>query len=279
MASSIFDTIEPKMMARIQALRLIDDDFMTVVFDGNIPLTELLLRILLSRDDLCVQSVMTQKEKRNIFGRSIRLDIVAKDMAGKVYNIEVQRADKGATARRVRYNLAMLDSHTLKKKDDFSALPEIYIIFITENDYYGFGQPVYKVKKSVEITAPNSADLPFDDGCSIIYVNGAYRADDAIGRLMSDFSATSADEMYYNEIADSVRFHKQEEGGRKTMCKIFEEYGEEVRAEAEAETRAAFVEDLLRDGTMPIERISIVAKVPLEQVKQIAQKLSISTTA
>ena len=41
----------------------------------------------------------------------------------------------------------MLDSHTLKKNDDFSALPETYIIFITENDYAGQGKPFYKVKK------------------------------------------------------------------------------------------------------------------------------------
>ncbi|MBQ3923427.1 MAG: hypothetical protein II707_09030 [Spirochaetales bacterium] len=34
------DSIDPKMMARIQALRLMDDDFMSVVFDGDTKLTE-----------------------------------------------------------------------------------------------------------------------------------------------------------------------------------------------------------------------------------------------
>ena len=71
------DSIDPKMMARIQALRLMDDDFMSVVFDGDTQLTQFLLRILLSRDDLTVKSVMSQKEKRNLFGRSVRLDIIA----------------------------------------------------------------------------------------------------------------------------------------------------------------------------------------------------------
>jgi len=41
------------------------------------------------------------------------------------------------------------------------------------------------------------------------------------------------------------------------MCRIFEEYGEEVAAE----TRNEFVEDLLRDGTMPLKRIAAVAAV------------------
>jgi len=92
-----------------------DDDFMTVVFSGDNKATEFLLKILLDQNDLRVTSSMTQTEKRNLFGRSVRLDIVAIDSAGQIYNIEIQRADKGAVAKRVRYNMAMLDSHTLKK--------------------------------------------------------------------------------------------------------------------------------------------------------------------
>ena len=33
--TSRLDSISPKMMARIQALRLMDDDFMSVVLDGD----------------------------------------------------------------------------------------------------------------------------------------------------------------------------------------------------------------------------------------------------
>ena len=144
--ASILDTIDPAMLARIQAMRLMDDDFMTVIFDGDNATTEFLLRILLNRDDLHVKKVTTQKEKRNLFGRSVRLDILAEDDKGKLYNVEVQRADEGTSPKRVRYNQAMLDSHCLKKKADFTQLPETYIIFITENDYYGLGQPFYLVE-------------------------------------------------------------------------------------------------------------------------------------
>ena len=91
-----------------------------------------------------------------------------------------------------------------------------------------------------------------------MYVNGAYRADDAIGHLMHDFRTADAGQMYYNEIDGRVRMHKQEEQGAKTMCRIIEEYGEEVRAERNVE----IVEDLLRDGTMSMERIAAVVKVP-----------------
>ena len=259
------DSIDPKMMARIQALRLMDDDFMSVVFDGDIELTEFMLRILLSRDDLTVKSVMSQKDKRNLFGRSVRLDIVAEDDKGKLYNVEVQRANKGASPKRARFNLAMLDSHILQKSDDFDDLPETYIIFITENDYYKKGKSVYKIKKTVDDT-----DLIFDDGCNIIYVNGAYRADDAIGKLMHDFGTADASQMYYYEIASRVRIHKQDKKEAKTMSRIFEEYGDERVAEA----RAEIAEKLIRQNKLTYEEIADTSDIPLEQVKQIAERLA-----
>ena len=269
------DKIDPKMMARIQALRLIDDDFMTVVFSGDNKATEFLLRILLSRDDLTVKSCMTQTEKRNLYGRSVRLDIVAVDTEGKLYNIEVQRADKGAGARRARYNLAMLDSHTLKKNDDFDALPETYIIFITENDLFGRGKPIYKVRKILDCTDDSGNDLPFDDGCTIIYVNGAYRGEDAIGYLMSDFSARTAEEMHYAELAEKMRFHKQQTKGVDTMCRIVEEYGNERVAERNME----LAEDLIRQNKLSLEDIASVAKLPLAQIQQLAERLAVPTQA
>lgn len=43
---------------------------------------------------------------------------------------------------------------------------------------------------------------------------------------MHDFSCTSADEMYYQILADRVRYFKEDTEGVATMCKIMEEYEE-----------------------------------------------------
>ena len=287
--ASILDTIDPAMLARIQAMRLMDDDFMTVVFDGDNATTEFLLRILLNRDDLHVKKVSTQKEKRNLFGRSVRLDILAEDDKGKLYNVEVQRADEGASPKRVRYNQAMLDSHCLKKKEDFTQLPETYIIFITENDYYGLGQPFYEIKRTVKLATTESTYLPFDDGCNIIYVNGKYRGDDALGKLMHDFNTPNADEMNYSELAEKVRYHKQETGGVKTMCRIVEEYGKERAAEARKialaeglktgmkrgvrKTAIANAKNLLSLNKLSEKEIADCCSLPLEQVLALKEEL------
>ena len=67
-----------KMLANF---RLLDDDFMTVVFDRNIEATELILRIILQRTDLKVLEVTAQREYKSPItdGRSIELDIYAED--------------------------------------------------------------------------------------------------------------------------------------------------------------------------------------------------------
>ena len=262
------EAIDPKMMERIQALRLMDDDFMTIVFSGDNKLTEFLLRILLNRDDLTVKKSMTQKEKHNIFGRSVRLDILAVGTDGRQYNVEIQRADKGASERRARYNLAMMDSHTLKKNDDFSVLPETYIIFITEHDIYGKGKPFYCVKQSIEIDGAD--DLPFDDGVHKMYVNGAYAGEDPIGYLMHDFRESNADNMHYAEIAERVRFHKQDTQEVRTVCRAFEEYGNEKVAERNIE----FAENLIKKNKLTLEEVAETAGLTLEQVKNLAKKIS-----
>ena len=63
---------DPEDLRRLRALRLIDDDFMTICFDGYIEGAELLLKIILDRDDLKVSEVKAQKVLKNIQGRDLK---------------------------------------------------------------------------------------------------------------------------------------------------------------------------------------------------------------
>lgn len=65
-----------------------------------------------------------------------------------------------------------------------------------------------------------------------MYINGEYMGDNPLGRLMHDFSTPNADEMYYKELADKMRFFKQDERGVEMVSKIVEEYGDIRAAEA-----------------------------------------------
>ena len=79
---------DDELLERIQKLNLLEDDFMTKCFEENVEATELVLRIILSKPDIKVNSMATQYSMKNLKGRSIRLDIYATDSVGKKYNIE-----------------------------------------------------------------------------------------------------------------------------------------------------------------------------------------------
>ena len=82
-------------LQRLRAFRLLDDDFMSKVFEDK-SCVEFLLQIILNRKDLKVQSINSQHSLKNLQGRSIRLDILAVDSQNCIYNIEIQRNDYGA---------------------------------------------------------------------------------------------------------------------------------------------------------------------------------------
>lgn len=148
-------TLDLRMQENLQAvakLRLLDDDLMTLVFDKNIEATELLLNILLQRNDLKVLEVVAQREYKNPMagGRSITIDIYAKDADDKIYDVEVQRSDRGADFHRARFHSSMVDTKMLKEKQDFKEIHDSYVIFITENDVVGAGLSLYHVERVIK---------------------------------------------------------------------------------------------------------------------------------
>ena len=217
---------------QIQRFRLIDDTFMGVVFQ-DVDCTQFLVRTILQDDDLTVTRVETQNSLKNLRGRSVRLDITAHDADGKIYNIEVQRKDAGALPKRARYNSAMLDANVTKPGDELENLPETYVIFITENDYFGDKLPLYHIDRVIRESAK-----PFQDEAHIIYVNGQYRGDDPIGSIMHDFFCADPKDMNNEILADEVAKYKDTDKGVNSMCRIMEELTNESLKEGLAKGRA-----------------------------------------
>jgi len=249
-------------LQRLRGLRLIDDDFMTVCFDNYINGAQLLLNIILDRTDLTVTEVRAQKVMKNLQGRDVWLDIYAQDAHGVRYNVEVQRADKGADRKRARYHSSMMDADMLKPGEDYSELGESYVIFITENDVIGSGLPIYHINRHII----ECDYLPFDDGEHIIYVNGAMKpSDTALGRLMSDFFCTEAKDMNYKELSDKVRYYKETEEGVENMCKAFDDLREETAQKTRVENAVKMIEDGL-----DLDRVAKYSGLPIDKVRELA---------
>ncbi len=250
----------PENLARLARMRLMDDDLMTRCFESDPACMELVLRIVLDMPGLTVQSVRTQVSLGNLTERSLRLDVVAVDSDGRTINVEIQRSDRGAGRRRARFHSSMLDSVLLQKSEDFQRLPETWVIFITERDVLGRGEPLYKVERCIL----NTGEL-FDDGAHILYVNGAFRDDSPLGRLMHDFSCTRAADMHYSVLAGQVRYFKETMEGSDTMCRVMEEMCEKERKRE----RESMAQSLLAIGKLTLEEIAECARLSLDEVKRL----------
>ena len=125
-----FEKKHQEDLQRLRGFRLLDDDFMTKVFE-DISCAELLLRIILNDEGIRVLEAHSQRGIKNLQGRSVKLDILAVDSHNRVFNVEVQRSDRGAGAKRARYNSALIDANVTEPGDQYEDLNETFVIFIT----------------------------------------------------------------------------------------------------------------------------------------------------
>ncbi len=244
-------------LQRLRLLRPIDDDFMRCLFKDNIPLAEFVLRIITDKPDLIITDCETQKDMKRLAGaRSICLDAYGTDSAGKKYDLEVQRQDKGADPHRARYHSSVMDIENLHSGQEFKELPDTYTIFIIEKDFYGQGEAVYPIER-INLATGKS----FEDGEHILYVNGEYRGDSAIGKLMHDFNCTRADDMNFELMANRTRYLKENPKGVGEMCKIMED----MRIESLKEVALR----MLAAGKYALEEIASISGLSLDEVKKL----------
>lgn len=248
-----------KIRKRIQDFCLFDDELMSKCFENNIECTELILRIIMDKSDLKVKKAHVQHVIKNLQGRSITLDIDAVDSEQKEYDIEIQRADSGAKPKRARYHSSLLDANVLLAGDETENLPETYVIFITEHDVLGKGKPIYHINRYIEETGE-----VFGDSSHILYVNGAYRDDTPLGLLMKDFSCKIVSDMHYKELADRVRYFKEDEEGVNTMSGIVAELIDEEKKESALR--------LLKIGKLSNEEIAEGLEIDIDVVNALEKE-------
>ena len=247
-----------KYADKMKHLNPIDDEFFTkMAEDPNF--CQEVLRIVMEDPGLIVQELIPQNSVKNLQGRSARLDILAVDEENRVYNIEIQRDDRGASVKRARYNSSLIDANITEPGEQYENLNETYVIFITEHDVLKGGRPIYCIERTVQETGES-----FGDGTHILYVNAQMKDDTALGQLMHDFACTSADEMHYQILADRVRYFKEDKEGVATMCKIMEDMKNEAAKRNSIETARV----LLAMGKLSYEEIAqSVRLLTVDEVK------------
>ena len=271
-------------------MTLEDDIFFSCCLDGSNECVSLMLRIILGRDDLSVTRTETQRWMHNILEHSVRLDVHAADAMGNLYNIEIQKDERGAERKRARYYSAMIDSRALGKSDGYESLPESYVIFITRGDAIGEGNALNVIERTVKGTGKD-----FCDGSHIVYVSSSLADEETdLGRLMHDLRCSDPDKMHYNELRERVAYYKKEMEGIEDMSGKFEEIMQrkinEARTESlkkgeanglqkglqrgRSEGRQEVARSMVRDGSIPLSKIAEFSGLTLNEVENIRNSIN-----
>lgn len=265
---SLISTRE-QLIAATAKLTLFSDAFMSVALQ-DIPACQHVLRILTGIQDLIVKNVVTQYTVSKIISHDARLDIFAEDKRGRLHNIEIQRSDTVDHPRRVRFYGAMIDSEFLLKGKEYSELPEVHLIYISEKDIMKGGRTVYPVEKSLGGTGQL-----YDDGLHILYVNAEIDDGTEISELMKYFKTASANDMSQGDLSARVHFLKCNEGGHDIMCEFSDMLIQAGRQEGQRETKRLTALNLANMGMA----IDFIAKAVNESTDLVAYWLQTKPTA
>ena len=244
---------------------LLSDAFMSVALRDRAAAQEV-IRVFTGIPDLKIISLITQVRLPRMVAHDAILDVVAEDSTGRVYNIEVQRADNQDHARRVRYYESMLDTTCLEKGGSYEKLPELYVIYLSEKDLWRGGRTLYTVEKKLSGT-----DIPYDDGIHITYANAEVKDGTEIARAMQYFKESDPMDQSHGALSKRVHYLKCEEGGYQEMCEVAEKIYTEGRTEGLAEgemKKAKETAFMLADRGMSTSDIAEIIKVSSKVVEE-----------
>ncbi|QUN12841.1 PD-(D/E)XK nuclease family transposase [Clostridium sp. C1] len=219
--------VNERYLEVLNKLRPIDDTFMRMIF-RDYQCVELLMKIIFG-EQFSLKRFETQEDHKQVVSRSVELDIVVYTYEGAVIGIEVEKSKDNASPIRARYHASILDCDQSYPKEKWSHFPEMYVIFICEEDVLKTKRLVSHIERYID------KQEQFKDKLHIIYLNASMQDETALGKLMHDMLCNDPDDMYYEVLRKRVSYFKRQEGGKRTMCEALEELITEAKNEGRKE--------------------------------------------
>lgn len=229
-------------MRRKQRLKelTLKDNFMfgAVMMDEN-NCKGLLERVL----EIPIARVEVSREKSIVYHpeyKGIRLDVYAKDEKHTRYNVEMQVEKKPALGKRSRYYQSQMDMELLLTGEEYTELPDTYVIFIC--DFDPFGKEKYRYK--FRMTCEESEDVEMADGRSILFLNTRGKNESEVPKELVTFLKYMKEDLEGSEkefhdpyVEQLQKFVREIKGSREMEERfmIFEEMLKEERAAGRAE--------------------------------------------
>ena len=236
------------LLQGVEKLTLFHDTFMKVVLN-DLEVCQYVIRILMDDPTIEIVDVRNQYRLARLTSKDSILDILAEDSRGRFYNLEIQRDTTPDHPRRTRLYGAMVDGEYLQKGEDYDAMPEVYVIYISRTDLWKMGRMETPVKKYLE---GQREDEQYDDGQHVIYVNAAVDDGSKKAALLHYFKTADPDDMSQGPLSRRVRYLKREEGGLNEMCeysqRIYNGGKEEGLAQGRREGKLEGISEGLQQG-------------------------------
>ena len=90
--------------------------------------------------------------------------------------------------------------------------------------------------------------------------------------MLHDFACIEAKDMYYQVLADRVRYFKEDEKGVTVMCKAMEDMRAEARAEGSKESSIRMAREMIKDRVLSYVKIAQYSGLTVDEVKELAVK-------
>ena len=150
------------------------DDFIFSRVMQNVEICKEVLELLLKISITKIEYPTVQKVFQSLKNsKGIRLDVYVQETGGqRVFDIEIQTVITKEEALRARYYQGMLDLDNLLKGNDYTELPQTYIIFLCMKDPFGLNLPVYHKHSFIDPDNRHSYD---DKTKKIFYNVGRYQ--------------------------------------------------------------------------------------------------------
>lgn len=265
-----------KLEELVNGLRIIDDALFRLIASDPLVCEEI-LRVLLDDDDLKVKGVVTQ-ERLVSLQREVILDALCTLGNGTLCNIEVQKGDGNDDIRRVRFHASAVTTNNTPKGTDFSNIPSVKVLYITEYDVFGNGRSITKLTRCVR---QGETYVPVDDGEDIIFANATARDGSRASELLELFLKTDEihDERFPN-LCNGFNRYKKAKGGKKAMCNAVQEYAEKYAEKCVKEENAKIIIEMSNEVGLTkedaLEKLQEKLKISASEAEEYWKKYAVS---
>ena len=160
----------------------------------------------------------------------------------------------------------MIDAKNLLPNDDFSKLPDLYMIYLTLRDFIGQNKTIYHVERQIIETKSY-----LDNGYHEIYINAEVDDKSSIAEVMKVLSTTD----YVNKNFKTITKMKEEKLMPVEVERAMEGLKEEYRLEGRLEGELKAFVSLLRQGIISEEVVLKNLNISKEELEKKIREFAI----